>query len=703
MTYSLKEPPSKQPESTTPSPTLQTGRCPPPPDIERGYLVCHPPIQEFPRRDLIPKDDPNVYKGASELGRPALKLSLHPVGTVCKVKCGHGRVLRRSDSGRASITCTSGLTWHQRPPECHLKVAPVVRQGDCEDETLLFPLTLHKVEALQHPVFFTSSGETADVTCSVQEIEPGTYYKRACIAWDTELRLSAECQHNVKSNISEKKCSDLKAPENGDLLCREDEHGDILCDIICRAGFQSPIAFTRCPKATLLWDFQEKEGEELPACISQGSPHVPEENPSRFLPSSPRPEEIDVSFPKNTRFKTVADVFENKVNRHFLPQKNDPEEGADTSQVEKPRYNHSDEQSYSESASESSEENLNDLNVNDFDYYYDALEDYGNDPDYYFEDIDYKHGSLHKPMKSLDANPNISEVPQEELNLHTNTSTDSTESYLPGHKPMLKMMFEDTAEIFSSTRGKTMGVREPARTNNDNEINRIPKGGNRKSNEQNAFEDRLGDDIINHNSHISPAHKKNHAHTNINYMGTLGHHYKTVSRSSGHTKTSMMPAKEALETYVEESDYASMEAIIELEVLVAECSESKEALEALAQVMMEQDACRNITCNKPETNCRNDASNEGVVKVVWTVGGPYQPIEDYYYDDLQVPMVEAIIETLVASTERLLASEGLTRILENYGAAVDLTSFTLSRLDLSCKRPGLQFDPASSKCQRKRH
>ncbi|XP_064105519.1 uncharacterized protein LOC135214958 [Macrobrachium nipponense] len=149
----------------------------------------------------------------------------------------------------------------------------------------------------------------------------------------------------------------------------------------------------------------------------------------------------------------------------------------------------------------------------------------------------------------------------------------------------------------------------------------------------------------------------------------------------------------------DETETAVMEAAIELNILVDDCRNADQVKKALYELLLMLESCKKLACHTPKTKCRQrPGQEESVVKVTWIVGGLFEPLEDYYYDDVQVPVVETDIDSLMISAERLIASERTTRAMEVLGAAIDLTSFSLNRLDLVCKNKAYRFDAQTNRC-----
>ncbi|XP_068223527.1 filaggrin-like [Palaemon carinicauda] len=150
---------------------------------------------------------------------------------------------------------------------------------------------------------------------------------------------------------------------------------------------------------------------------------------------------------------------------------------------------------------------------------------------------------------------------------------------------------------------------------------------------------------------------------------------------------------------IEETETAIMAATMELKILVDDCRNSNHVKKALYELLLKLESCKKLNCHTPKTKCRHrPGREESVVKVSWTVGGPFEPLDDYYYDDVQVPVVETDIDSFMTTAERLIASERTTRAMEAFGAAVDLTSFSLNRLDLVCEDRTYRFDPQTNRC-----
>ena len=77
----------------------------------------------------------------------------------------------------------------------------------------------------------------------------------------------------------------------------------------------------------------------------------------------------------------------------------------------------------------------------------------------------------------------------------------------------------------------------------------------------------------------------------------------------------------------------------------------KEALKA-ALIQRNAEVCREANCSQLDATCHdNDTSVDNVrlaayLDVVWTVSADYTPIEDYYYEGVDVPEGESLIEKI---------------------------------------------------------
>jgi hypothetical protein len=151
----------------------------------------------------------------------------------------------------------------------------------------------------------------------------------------------------------------------------------------------------------------------------------------------------------------------------------------------------------------------------------------------------------------------------------------------------------------------------------------------------------------------------------------------------------------------------------------------KEALKA-ALIQRNSEVCREANCSQLDVTCHdNDTAVDNVrlaayLDVVWTVSADYTPIEDYYYEGVDVPEGESLIEKIQVpqsaaysksfvhwpvidpwqvETESIIrADQGFHRQIRQFGAHIQPHSFFVAKLDLVCHQAGYVVNEATNKC-----
>ena len=91
----------------------------------------------------------------------------------------------------------------------------------------------------------------------------------------------------------------------------------------------------------------------------------------------------------------------------------------------------------------------------------------------------------------------------------------------------------------------------------------------------------------------------------------------------------------------------------------ATVARTKEAVRS-ALIQRNADVCREADCTRLDIRCHSNSNQSGhsadrrqpvpdVVDVVWTILANYSPIEDYFYEGVDVPEAESLIEKLQVS------------------------------------------------------
>ncbi|XP_042236320.1 uncharacterized protein LOC121875732 isoform X1 [Homarus americanus] len=711
-------PPPACTEPTSPAPSGRRG-CNPPPEVPRGHYVCETSTGSS-RRISIPKDAPAITRDTTHVA-----LVSHLEGIVCTLHCDPGRVVGVSHRGRSKLTCAPGGHWDHRPPPCRRQVTPVLKAGECEDHSLTFPHS--PLSFLPLPTFTTASGVPAHVTCLLEGTSHGLY-TRTCTARDPELETSTICKYRIIVNGGnldpdadilpstfgkQHHPSHSREDEGRGLHTENDVDGALTLNMDEKSIVQE-----------IHQDFGDNEGtidgnngkeDQSRIYNERGDSDVEYVNKEfdyyydasdddyndysiKYDNSSVRMPELRVDVNKLT-ISPLADVFGNAIHNNR----------ADT--VEKVRNtddrNFTDdngEDTRSHSLKINSQVNTNRIEI---------------ESDSHFTLVDSMPKVMEEDMSDLF--PLFREHPDGDIGVHSKKGHSRGRTKEQQEKEVRKQTVNDVHNE-TETR-KIYSVGEAVSTNTSPEVavdgDEIGKEDEKKleSSVKEPGDITKAKEEVKDNQALTESVIKLDETKQIN-PGDSGvielqpstfpsvvreENYKRmveIEENSRKRETMEEDSNAGVleEDNEEESQAAMMEAMLTMKVLMEDCGATVEVEQVVQEALLGQVTCNGLTCHHPHATCTHTSAGGGSVSVVWAVGGLYEAVGDYYYDDHHVPEVETAIAAVLESTQEVLRSPSFTRSLEALGATLDLSSFNLTQLDLLCRQLGHGLNPNTNRC-----
>ncbi|XP_067119643.1 sushi, von Willebrand factor type A, EGF and pentraxin domain-containing protein 1-like isoform X2 [Centruroides vittatus] len=206
----------------------------------------------------------------------------YPVNTECHYNCSSGYVIPVSMKHLGTLICLPSAVWNVTElPECKKRIVPEPKKDACID--IEYETDDPSTIILKNPVFLTSEGKPAEVSCTLSHVLDHGIHENTCKAMDVELQTFASCKYTITvkdkghtDSSTGRECDALKSPTNGYIEC-QNINGKYRCEVKCKVGYGFRSLYTllqrgfiECNTTNGYWDFQQFHGlNNLPDCLGQ--------------------------------------------------------------------------------------------------------------------------------------------------------------------------------------------------------------------------------------------------------------------------------------------------------------------------------------------------------------------------------------------------------------------------------------------------